>query len=371
MLAMLSQPLARPKVARRCLTVSTAVLLVLLQPAGSSGAPPVPRPVSAKHQAMALARDAVAAAKGQDFARCAELTAQAYALDPEPKYLWNLARCQEQSGKLAEAVGSYRELTEHSAPGEYGSRARLKIAELEPRLVGGLALSCSPADAVFVVEGPKGTVKGRCPWQQDGLAAGSYRATVEAPGHRPAQLEVEVPVGKTISREVKLEPLPAPALSPPPVATTPPPPAALGPPPVAPPASAAPSQAVTSAAGVPRESSLVDEAPPPPGSSGFPWLGVSLATAAAGLATGFTGMYLTADGESTAREASTPDSVQQGNDRIGLGNGLQLGGFAVGAAAGLAAALIGLLAEGDGATGATAHLAPTAMPGGMGLAVRY
>ena len=101
------------------------------------------------------------------------------------------------------------------------------------------------------------------------------------------------------------------------------------------------------------------------------------------------GLLLAMNGHDAAASAVDEFGVDDGNGRVALGNGLQLGGLAFAGAAGIAAAVIYALSEGEpasktgveelavsghGARGAgpvTFLPTPGPTPAGLGLALRF
>ena len=144
----------------------------------------------------------------KDYLGAAARLRQVYEIVPNWGYLWNIGRALELGGDIQGACAAYRQLVDAPKTSkEKRAEARAKLAELSPRLVGGLALSCEPEDATFEVKGPGGTTRGRCPWQQEGLKAGTYHVEVKAEGFAAKSLDVQLAAGKLTTQRVELDAL--------------------------------------------------------------------------------------------------------------------------------------------------------------------
>lgn len=375
---------------RRCGVALVLAAALLATPAAWSQTP------EQIQNAKALARKAVTLfSKAKDFSGAAEAFRKAYALHARPKYLWNMARSHEEGGELSAAVAAYRDLLKHPQVGTYEEKARLKIAALEPRLVGGLQLACIPDGAAFDVEGPGGTIKGRCPWMQEGLQAGEYHVTVVAEGYAPKRLTLQIAPGRTTSPVVRLTPLPGAA---PPVAVVPPAavpepaPVAPKPAPVAPVATpvAGAVQPEGGASGAPSTTSPdggdadavldLDEGTSAPGTSTEPpaaprtwprrWKKIAFWTAAGGLTAGLLGGAIARSKREEALVAETPEDLDAANEGVDGGNGLAGLGYTTFVLAGGAAVVFWFLDDTPDEAPASAACVQVG-PGSVALEVRF
>jgi hypothetical protein len=92
-----------------------------------------------------LFREGRDAAKKGDHASACRLFGQSYTLDPAVGTLLNIARCEEELGKLASARARYREVVQKSEPAsERYKYADSRASSLEPKL-SWLTLRIAPA----------------------------------------------------------------------------------------------------------------------------------------------------------------------------------------------------------------------------------
>lgn len=116
---------------------STAVLLAALTctaPKPVSAAAPLPPPETTERPEPLLSR-ALQLFEDKRFDEAIELFQEAYALDPEANYLFNIGRVYEEKGDLETAVTYYQRFVDHpdAAPGARGM-ARKRIQELQAEL---------------------------------------------------------------------------------------------------------------------------------------------------------------------------------------------------------------------------------------------
>jgi hypothetical protein len=136
--------------------------------------------------------------------------AESYRLDPQLGVLIYLAECYEKNGQLASAWGSFREAEDiaRKRGDERAEHARQRAAALEPRLnyvvinvpenirVPGLQVLRDGAPVAQVVWGARAAID-----------PGTHRVEAQAPGRKPWQKDVVVPVeaGSTTVNVQKLE----------------------------------------------------------------------------------------------------------------------------------------------------------------------
>lgn len=169
----------------------------------------------------------VAFKKGRDLLKagkyaeaCVEFE-KSEALDPQLGTRFNIAQCDEKTGKLAAALELYRELAAKDPNAQRKQVSADALAALDKR-VPRVQLQIDPAPAGLVVklgDHPAACTAGRCEARVD---RGHYTALATAPGFKDATATVDLDADGT-SVIVKLALVPGPAPQP---AVTPPPPVA-------------------------------------------------------------------------------------------------------------------------------------------------
>ncbi len=282
----------------------------------------------------------------------------AWEADPQPRFLFNLARSHEKRGDLARASHHFERYlrAEPGAEDRRKVKALAKMLRVKLKKAFGRVLVTSEPDGAFVrvrLEGGGETVEGATPFSE-WLPFGHHELTVSKDGYEPftramvVQPKASTEVAVELARSVA-EPAPPPAPEEPgdgwgsdeESETVPPPP----PPP----------------------------APPSPEAAGVGWVTWATLGAAAGLLGGGAALGLLARQEEEARDGLLADAQTRPNDvryvdyeardeaarsRALVANVL----LGVGAAAAVAGGVL-LFAGGDGAA------APWPVPGGGGLSV--
>ena len=137
----------------------------------------------------------------------------AYQADPDPKYLFNLARCHEKRGDLARAA-RYFERYIAAAPKAVDRRkvkALAKMLRVKLKKAFTRVKVRSEPDGAFVrVDLERGeAVEGAAPWTE-WLPFGTHRLTVSRDGHEPVWRPLTVKPGDPIEVLVELKPESAP-----------------------------------------------------------------------------------------------------------------------------------------------------------------
>jgi len=182
--------------------VAVASLLAVL---GASG---VCSGDDATTQAAQRYREGIAAFKRWDFDAARVSLLQAYALDPEPKYLWNLAITEAKANRPVDALGHFKAyLGLPVATEEDRKKARPLIADAESKT--GHLVVVAPANAVVSIDGSEIT-----PFPPDGVIdVTSGRHVVEARLGTNAMSSVAEPgAGDTVRVSLNLVGPPAPPL---------------------------------------------------------------------------------------------------------------------------------------------------------------
>lgn len=161
--------------------------------------------------ARALAATAVTLAKQERYQEALDLFTKAYAIDPDPVLLFNIAYLHEKMGKLYEAFEAWeRYLAVETAEGPRKDAAA-RIEALRPRTPGRLVLEGGPAGARILVDG---RAAGTVPSPALDLAAGDHVVRLTADGHDPQGRTVTLEPGRTTSVRIELART-APPLEPP------------------------------------------------------------------------------------------------------------------------------------------------------------
>jgi len=131
---------------------------------------------------------------------------------PAPQSLFNVARCQERLGQLAEAVESYGEYLVAAPDALDAPAVATHVAELQARLPleASLRVAVEPPASVSV----DGDLAGRSPVALR-LKPGRHQVRAEESGYQALEREVDLAAGARIQLELSLVPL-----APPPGANT-------------------------------------------------------------------------------------------------------------------------------------------------------
>jgi tetratricopeptide (TPR) repeat protein len=188
--------------------MSAAALLCLFLASPVAAVPPEevpPAPASTeadRARARALHDEGMAFYEAEDWASATERFAAAYALDPAPALLYNLARAAEESGDADAALGHYRTYldTFAEAPdrGEVERRLRILDAVVRNARRGAIALvELPPGARVLINEKPAGEPDDAGNWRRD---PGTYALKVESDqGSYTTQIEVRTGETTTVS----------------------------------------------------------------------------------------------------------------------------------------------------------------------------
>jgi tetratricopeptide (TPR) repeat protein len=136
-----------------------------------------------------------------DFRAALAAFEAAQARAPAPQALFNIARCQEQLGQLADAVDSYNAYLAAAPDAPDRAAVGARIEELRARLPleASLRISVEPPSPVAVDGVPAGTspVSVR-------LAPGTHRVRAAQDGYQPLEREVELAPGGRVQLELSL-----------------------------------------------------------------------------------------------------------------------------------------------------------------------
>jgi tetratricopeptide (TPR) repeat protein len=123
---------------------------------------------------------------------------------PAPEALFNIARCQEQLGQLADAVETYRAYLQASPSAPDRASVAARIGELEARLPleASLRVSVEPPASVSVDDGPPEPSP-----RSVRVSPGRHRVRAEREGYVPLEREVDLNAGARVQLELSLPPL--------------------------------------------------------------------------------------------------------------------------------------------------------------------
>lgn len=160
----------------------------------------------AQAEARALFEQGMAALAAQDRAAATDAFERSYALFPHPGTLMNLALTQHDAGRLLQAHASFTELLRRY-DGVISDTARVQardhLAALEARLAA-VSLASDPPGAALTLDGRDlGPAPTAGPVRVD---PGRHVIAGALPGHRPAELALELPAGAVVPVELRLEP---------------------------------------------------------------------------------------------------------------------------------------------------------------------
>jgi hypothetical protein len=128
----------------------------------------------------------------------------AQARAPAPQSLFNIARCQERLGQLAEAAESYEAYLTAAPAAPDRAAVSTHLAELQARLPleASLRVSVEPPASVSV----DGDGAGRSPVALQ-LKPGRHQVRATEDGYQPAEREVDLAAGARIQLELSLVPV--------------------------------------------------------------------------------------------------------------------------------------------------------------------
>lgn len=139
-----------------------------------------------------------------DFRAALAAFEAAQARAPAPQSLFNIARCQERLGQLADAVDSYTAYLAAAPDAPDRAAVTSRVRELRARLPleASLRISVEPPAPVAVDGEPAGTspVSVR-------LTPGTHRVRAAQDGYQPLEREVELAPGGRVQLELSLVPI--------------------------------------------------------------------------------------------------------------------------------------------------------------------
>jgi hypothetical protein len=155
----------------------------------------------AKTDARSIALQGTRVADEGQHERALALFREAFALYPEPAYLYDIGVECQALGRDVEALDAYTRFLDdpHNTPRSLVTNANELKAELEKRL-GEIQLRGAPLGAAIDVDGePHGTAPPPGPMR---TKPGPHRLVVRSAGFEPFRADVQVPEGSTVVVDV-------------------------------------------------------------------------------------------------------------------------------------------------------------------------
>lgn len=167
-----------------------------------------------------IAQQATEAFQAGDYEVAIGLFEEAFALDPHPVILFNLARAYQESGDYPAALLHFKTLRTLDAPPNVLAAAEAKIAEVEQILVeqgydpatvtsatyiprGELTITTQPEGAAVYVDG---SYAGVTPYRRALVDEGTYALRIELDGFHPVTQDIDVHGGRANLRSFNLVP---------------------------------------------------------------------------------------------------------------------------------------------------------------------
>jgi len=148
----------------------------------------------------------------------------AYEAHPQPKHLYNMARCHEQKGNLAKAAEYYeqylREAPDAEDRDDVETRAELLTKKLK-KTMGRLEIVSTPTGAVVQVKGETASTSVKTPWS-GWLEPGAYDLSAVLDGHNEQKRKVAFTAGDQKKVALKMAPESGKKAEPEPPAASPP-----------------------------------------------------------------------------------------------------------------------------------------------------
>lgn len=147
-----------------------------------------------------LLDQAESAIRAGDTTRAVLFLQQAYAADPDPRYIANLGIVYERSGQYAEAVAAFERYLESNPEQSKRSAAESALARLRPE---GVIVS-TPSGAEVRIDGE---AAGQTPIRTR-LLAGAHAVAANLDGHLDEEAALRIEPGEAFRLELNLRPVP-------------------------------------------------------------------------------------------------------------------------------------------------------------------
>ena len=135
--------------------------------------------------------------------------AAAYKADPQPKFLYNIARCHEKSGDLAKAAEHYERYLREAPDAEDREEVETQAEFLTQKLqatMGRLEIVSEPPGAVVQVEGKGRSENVKTPWT-GWLEPGVHELKAMLEGHEDEARRVALTAGDEKKVELEMKPV--------------------------------------------------------------------------------------------------------------------------------------------------------------------
>ncbi len=186
----------------RTAAVFVAVLLATASLSVARADDATAQPDDAKARAAVLARTAVDLGRAGSHAEALILFERAYALDPAPVLLYNIARVAEAAGQIRKAVDSLKVFLVVEPSSEKRAKAQQALEVLLPRLPATVRVQCAIDGAVVDVDGkPEGRTPLAAPIE---VSPGSHTIDVLAPGREAFRQVIDVKASEALDVHVTL-----------------------------------------------------------------------------------------------------------------------------------------------------------------------
>jgi hypothetical protein len=141
----------------------------------------------------------------KDYKRALVHYQRSYAEVPRPRTMYNIAVCEEETGKYQAAIDHYQEfLNEAEArDADFLALARDKLVALKKRIGAVLKVNSEPAGATVRVDGQ---IKGHTPLRLD-LVAGTHLIRVSHKATRSSDRRIVIRAGEDITENFSLDPV--------------------------------------------------------------------------------------------------------------------------------------------------------------------
>lgn len=153
-------------------------------------------------EAATLLQQAEAAIQEGDVTRAVLFLEQAYAADPDPRYIANLGLVYERAGQYAEAAGAFERYLATDPEPSKRTAAETALARLRPE---GL-INSRPAGAEVFIDGAPASA-GQTPLRTR-LLAGPHTVRLQLDGHTPRDDALAVELGAAFHLDAELTPEP-------------------------------------------------------------------------------------------------------------------------------------------------------------------
>jgi hypothetical protein len=143
------------------------------------------------------------ALKAKDFRKALSHYQRSYAEVPRPRTMYNIALCEEATGKFQDAVDHYQQflIEAEARDADFLSLARAKLTALRKRIGAILRIETDPPGAAVRINGK---LKGHTPLRLD-MLEGKHLIRVSRKGSRSSERSIEIRAGEDAKETFALE----------------------------------------------------------------------------------------------------------------------------------------------------------------------